>query len=206
MMNLKFKSGLLLILISLQATQVAYAITRCQDADGKWHYGDYATDVCNESKLTELNDRGFIVNEVDAPKTDEELAAAEQEAESQRLKEVQERETREEKERILSIYETEQDIDRQRDNKLNAVQSNIDVHKAYLKSLDANMLRYQEKKVEAKTTASKNRWQGQIDNAIKNKSLYSEELQVLLKQKQIIEMQYEKEKEVYLELKKQVIH
>lgn len=203
-MTLKHILNFFTVLACLLMLQSANAITRCQDAQGKWHYGDYATEACNQSKLTELNDRGVIVNEVDAPKTSEELAAEEQEIERQQQEELRKREEQEERERILSIYETEDDIDRQRDNKLNAVQSNIDVHNAYLNSLDNKLLRFQEKKSAVTTSGAQKRWQDKIDEVEKNKMLYSKEVEVLIEQKQAIEKQYEKEKTLYLQLKQQV--
>ena len=84
----------------------AHAIKKCQDSDGNWHYGDIAVAQCNKSKVTTLNERGFIASEKDAPKTPEELEkeAAEKakaEAEAERIQAEED-----ERVRILIVYET----------------------------------------------------------------------------------------------------
>lgn len=189
--------GLLLVGIA----NPAFAIKKCKDADGKWHYGDVAVQECEHSKITTLNDRGFITDEVPPPKTEQELKI---EAEEQTLLEAEQSQKDaelEEQRRVLSIYETENDIDRQRDNQLNSVQSNIDVHKAYLKGMDTRLLRFQEKKEAATTQPSKDNYQSQIDEAtarIENAKL---ELAALEAQKGDIVEKFAREKKFYKELK-----
>ena len=139
------KSLLLTATLFLALAHPAYAIKKCQDAEGGWHYGDTAEEACSSSKVTTLNDRGFITEQQEAPKTNAELA----DEERARLEEESnlERESIAEKERrrVLNIYETEDDIDRQRDNQLDSVQGNIDVHKAYLNNMKQRVKRHQQK-------------------------------------------------------------
>ncbi len=178
----------------------AHAIKKCKDADGKWHYGDVAVSACKTSKVTTLNDRGFITAEKSAPKTEEELAAEKKaqmsiEAEEKRLEAEQN-----ERNRILSVYETESDIDRQRDNQLNSVDSNIAVHKSYLKAMNAKVIRLQEQLDGAKKW-KKDKLLADIDESKVRIEDSSAELQKLIDQKTQIMEKFATEKETYRTLK-----
>ncbi len=96
----------------------AFAIAKCQDAEGKWHYGDMAAAACDDVKITILNDKGRKIDEVDVPMTDEELRAKKAEEERLELerKQIEKREM--EKKRILAIYPNEESVIRSRDEKL----------------------------------------------------------------------------------------
>ncbi|MEM7359461.1 MAG: DUF4124 domain-containing protein [Pseudomonadota bacterium] len=179
----------------------AQAITKCKDADGKWHYGDVAVEECENSKITTLNERGFITDEQDAPKTEEQLKAEEEEralaeAEKHRLEAEAE-----ERRRILSIYETEEDIDRQRDNQLNSISSNIDVHNAYLKAMDAKVIRYKTKMKEVTAERLIQQYKKQIVEAEERIKSSTIERDSLIAQKAEIMKKFAKEKELYLALK-----
>lgn len=189
-------------LLCLFASSSALAIKKCKDADGKWHYGDVAVAQCNNAKVTTLNDRGFIESELDAPKTAEELSAEQamldkEQAERDRLKAIQD-----ERNRILSIYETEDDIDRQRDNQINSVQSNIDVHKAYLKSLDKRIARTESELAETKGKHLQKKLAKDLESTNVRKLDYTKNLASLEAQKEEIMERFEHEKKLYLELKK----
>jgi len=178
------------------------AIKKCKDAEGKWHYGDVAVRACENSKVTTLDDRGFVESELAAPKTEEELrlekeAMLAEEAEQKRIKAE-----RDERARILSIYENESDIDRQRDNQLNSVQGNIDVHEAYLKGMDSRIARFEKKRSEATAKRIQDNMDKQIVDAQKRKKSSQEELAALKVQKANIVKKFEREKAVYRELKK----
>ena len=186
-----------ILLLPLQS----FAIKKCQDADGKWHYGDVSVDVCSNSDITTLNERGFVSETLDAPKSEEELKAeqeklAAEEAESMRLKEAQE-----EKLRILSIYETEADIDRQRDNQLSSVDGNIKVHEAYLKSMDARIARYEIELSEMKHKTRRKKLEAEIVAAKDRVIESAAELEKLKEQRQGIVERFANEKEIYITLK-----
>lgn len=180
----------------------AHAIKKCQDANGRWHYGDIAVQQCKKSKVTTLNKRGFIKSEREAPKTEEqllkereELAAAEAEAARIRAEE-------DERNRILSVYETEADIDRQRDNQIKSVEGSMAVHKAYVKSLTGKIGRLEKSGANFKGMR-KERHLAEIEEAkakIKNSTL---ELEKLDKQKESIIARFDKEKRIYKEIKDQ---
>ena len=118
---MSYKKISLIFIASVLLSTPVHAIKKCKDANGKWHYGDIAVRDCENSKVTTLSNQGFIKAEKAAPKTADELAAeeaqrAELEAEKQRQEKIDK-----EKTRILSIYETEAAIDRQRENQLYSV-------------------------------------------------------------------------------------
>lgn len=179
----------------------ALAIKKCKDQDGNWHYGDFAEEKCRVSKVTTLNDRGFVQDSIDAPKTDEE-----KKIEAERLKKEQEEaerlaREREEKERILSIYETEADIDRQRDNQLTSVENNIKVHRAYLNQMDSKLERLNNL-IKTGKGKKKARAEAELVAATGRVEEYTEELKKLEIQKKAIAEKFAQEKKLYLELTK----
>ncbi len=186
-------------LLMLSYSVNAVAIQKCKDAEGKWHYGDYAEDKCETSKVTNLNERGFVTDTIDAPKTEEERQI---EAKI-KLKEEQEIAAKEEEEierdRVLSIYEREEDIDRQRDNQLASVEGNIRVHKAYLKQMDSKI-----KRLESKSNGLKGKkaekYAKEIENSKSRVVEFSAELKRLEAQKISISEKFASEKKLYREL------
>lgn len=195
--NLTFIS---VLLVAAVLSAPAHAIKKCKDSEGKWHYGDIAVRACENSKVTTLNDRGFIKSEQAAPKTEAELrleaeTLALEKAEQDRIKAEQD-----ERSRILSIYETESDIDRQRDNQLDSVQSNIDVHTAYLKGMDSRTARFEKKKAETTSNYVKKDMDKKLAEAKVRIKSSQKELAALKQQKDDIVAKFEKEKALYREL------
>ena len=117
-------------------------ITKCQDANGKWHYGDAAAEECENSKWTALNDQGVVVDEKDVPPTAAELRKR-REAEEKARKEA-ERKAREEAEwkRMLSVYDKEEFIIFARDTRLENINAMIQVNHDLLKRLRENLEAY----------------------------------------------------------------
>ncbi|MFT6406882.1 MAG: hypothetical protein ACJAQ6_000292 [Arenicella sp.] len=179
----------------------AHAIKKCQDADGNWHYGDIAVAQCNQSKVTTLNDRGFVESQKDAPKTAEQLQRETDEQSKADSEVALIRAEEDERIRILSVYETEADIDRQRDNQIGSVNSNIAVHKAYVKSVTAKIKRLETKGAGFKGIR-KTRNVDQITEAQARIQESNAELIKLVEQKTSIMQRFAEEKKVYLELKR----
>ncbi len=194
----------ILILIAMHSVlllQPAFAIKKCQDDQGNWHYGDTAEAACSRSKITTLNDRGFITDQQEAPKTQEELAAEESARTAEEEARVKQEAAEEERQRILSIYETEDDIDRQRDNQLDSVQSNIDVHTAYLKSMESLVARDKSKLAGLENDAEKKALNQKIGNAYQRIMASQAELAELEVTKQRIKDRFAKERDLYLSYK-----
>ena len=53
-------------------------IKKCQDAAGRWHYGDTADEECSKSKVIEMTDKGIQTREIAAPLSASELRQREQ--------------------------------------------------------------------------------------------------------------------------------
>lgn len=116
-------------------------IKKCQDAAGKWHYGDSAAEECAKSKVTEISETGIKKKEIAAPPTEQEIR--EREARKDELE--QERKLAEEKRRrdelLLSTYGHEDDIAYTRDRKLAQLESAVKASEDTLKSLRAALVR-----------------------------------------------------------------
>lgn len=116
-------------------------IKKCQDAQGKWHYGDNVEAFCAKSKITVINDRGLKVKEIEAPLTGEQLQAREQkqaqaEEAARRDKEQQQRDRQ-----LLATYTSASDIAQMRDRRLADLDAQIRASEETLKTLRATLAR-----------------------------------------------------------------
>jgi len=172
MPNLKLQFAGLVLFLSpavLFFSVSAHAISKCQDADGKWHYGDNAASICGDARITIIDDRGRKIDEVPPPMTVEEFNALEAE-EKRKAAEERENAKRElEKRRILAIYPREESIIRARDERLKGMDNNIRVQEALLDDmrLDMKVLESKEMpedpKARAKRESQINSQQASID-------------------------------------------
>lgn len=107
------------------ASVSAQTIKKCQDVNGKWHYGDHAAEECERARITELDESGTQLKHIKAPPTQEELDAKmrmdEKLAEQQRM----DREQKALDQRLLATYENAASISRTRDALLSAIDSVI---------------------------------------------------------------------------------
>ncbi|MEO0369620.1 MAG: hypothetical protein AAF197_12695 [Pseudomonadota bacterium] len=193
----------IMILVLAAVSSPALAIKKCQDAEGNWHYGDIAVAACKNSKITTLNERGVVESERAAPKTAEQLAQeAEQQSKEQETAE-QERQAREHRARILSIYETEDDILRQQDNQLYSVQSNIDVHLAYIDSMKDRIERNQDKLIDTTSNFAVTKLEEDIDYAEQRIIESETQLVELRAQRELVKEKFTEELKMYRELKRE---
>ena len=115
---------ILLALFFVFPTSADTTIKKCQDADGKWHYGDHAAFECEQSaRITEIDEEGQKVREIEAPPTQEELdakrRAEEQTSEQEAAEAVQARLDQ----RLLVTYDSSESILQTRDALLAAIDS-----------------------------------------------------------------------------------
>ncbi|MFT4629186.1 MAG: hypothetical protein ACI9WC_000394 [Arenicella sp.] len=191
---------LLLMLIGVSNFSAA-GIKKCQDLDGNWHYGDSAVKSCENSKITTLTKRGFIDAEQSPPKTRMQKLEELEQAEFLLKKEAQEKDIADDRFRILSIYETEDDIDRLRDAQLNSAASKIDVHSAYIKGMKSRIGRNEVKLSQLKTAPAKKEMNNKIAQAkIRMADSVAERKELLANREEII-LRFAREKEMYLKLK-----
>lgn len=119
------------------ATQESGKIRKCQDATGKWHYGDTASEACAKSKITVLSEQGIAKREIAPPPTEADLQQrAELKAQEERAKEQAKQD-----ELLLSSYAHEADVLYVRDRKLSQIESSIKASEETLKSLRAALTR-----------------------------------------------------------------
>lgn len=133
-----------LLLLPTLAPAEGPTIKKCQDATGKWHYGDSASAACSQSKVTIMSEQGVAKKEIAAPLSEAALKRREeQEEESMKVKEQAKQD-----ELLLATYANEADITYIRDRKLAQVESVI---RASLDTL--NPLRKTLERLDAQATA-----------------------------------------------------
>lgn len=116
----------LLLILAVATATTAYAKTyRWVDENGRVHYGDRIPAKYAQQQVQTLNQRGVVVDEKNAPKTAEELAAEqaqrEADAEAKRRQEEQNRYDQ----FLLSTYSTQDQILQRRDDQLAILDSRI---------------------------------------------------------------------------------
>ena len=183
--------------VTLLVTNNAFAVAKCQDADGKWHYGTSVSSKCAQSEITKLNDRGVVKEKVAAPKTDKELAAEKANAEAEEKKRLVEKEENDHKNRILSIYETEEDIERIRQNNLRSLNQQMVLHNAYANSLKENQVLKRKKSTETSNVALRKKLikeAGEMDAEIAESKQSSLKIAEKIK---LVNIEYDQELELF---------
>ena len=130
-----------------------YPISKCQDENGKWHYGDNAASVCGNARITIMDDRGRKVDEVAPPMTVEEFNALEAEEIRKAAEDKLEAKRQQERRRILAIYPREESIIRARDERLKGMDNNIRVQEELMDDMRLDLKALEAKKVPADATA-----------------------------------------------------
>lgn len=116
-------------------------IKKCQDAAGKWHYGDNAAEGCAKSKITEISQKGIKKKETAAPLTEQELRERELRKDELEFERKQTEGQKRRDELLLSTYGHENDISYTRDRKLAQLENSIKASEETLKSLRAVLAR-----------------------------------------------------------------
>ena len=121
-MKVIFKTIFVGLCVSLAVSTSSYSqkIAKCQDENGKWHYGSSNLHRCADSQdITTFNDRGVLLNKEKRIKTGEELATEKAKNEQLSIELERQRKAQLERDRILTVYENEQDIETARQKKIN---------------------------------------------------------------------------------------
>ncbi len=146
-------------------------IKKCQDAQGRWHYGDRADEECAQSRITEINQRGIPVREIAAPLTPEQIREREQQKQGQQEEQKRAEEQARRDRVLLATYGSEDDITQTRDRKIAEIDVQIRASEDTLKALHAALARYQQQaategrgggKPAAATAAGITKTEGQI--------------------------------------------
>lgn len=94
-------------------------ITKCKDTNGVWHYGDFAADNCAaDSDVTEMNQHGVRVK-VDQATPDLRDSATLSEVSRRKQEQLRkEQQARDRDNRLLSMYESVDDLIEKRDKRV----------------------------------------------------------------------------------------
>jgi hypothetical protein len=179
-------------------------IQKCQDAAGKWHYGDQAAVECSKSKIEVISDQGVRKKTIAAPPTAAELADRE------RRKDEIERDQRaaEDKEKrdkiLLQTYAVEDDIILVRDRKLSQVEATIKGSEETLKALRGTLVRMETQK-QSETEKNDKKGLELTEKNIKQTNAQVTRIEALVSQKrqeqENLKKQYADELTRYRELK-----
>ena len=206
--------SLLLIALSAATLPTAHAddkkgvrIKKCQDAAGKWHYGDSASEECARSKVIEIDTRGIQRKEIAAPLTEAELKAREQnrEQEEKARKLVEDQLRRDQQ--LLATYALEEDIILTRDRKISEVEVQIRAGQETLVSLRSSLERLKAQAAEEQRT-SKAVLPQTAKTIAKNESQiakHEERIESLKKEQEAMRSQYETELMRFRELKRKPV-
>jgi len=169
----------------------AQSITKCQDEEGNWHYGDFAAEACAEQgTVTEIDERGRTVRETQPPPTADELEAAEAAQRAQRERAEREAREREANQRLLRTYDSAQDIIDARDARLEAIDNELAGHRLFRGDLEDEKARLLEGSADPDRLR---RIEAQIEQ-------YDEAIRGLKQERRAMKERYNKELERYREL------
>lgn len=140
-----------ILMVALMGPAMAQQIKKCQDADGNWHYGNFADEACSDSAVDELHETGVTIGTDLPPPSDEEVQRQARMDEAKKMQEEFGEEQRKRDLEVLRIYGNEQTIVATRDRKLAAIDNNIDVTRQIkagtMKDIDKLLKMKQTKKV-----------------------------------------------------------
>jgi hypothetical protein len=157
--------------ISTTAMQAQAAIRKCQDADGNWHYGEYADSACAiSSDVSTVNQNTGAISTKKRPPTAEELEAARiKKKEAAQKKAARKKQIAKDKS-LVKIYGSEEIIISARDRKLAAIDNSVNITRqlksGVQKDIESLKKRKKSKKVDA-LIAERHRAVKSYDNAIK---------------------------------------
>jgi len=179
-------------------------IKKCQDAAGKWRYGDSADEECARSKVIELDARGIQRKEIAAPLTEAELKAREQnrERDEQARKQIEEQQRRDQQ--LLATYAIEDDIILTRDRKISDIEAQIRASQETLKSLRTSLARLQAQAAEELRTGKQVTPQTAktISNNEAQIAKHEAHVEKMKKDQETMRAQYQTELERFRELKR----
>ncbi len=173
-------------------------IKKCQDASGKWHYGDIAAEECARSRITEMDQRGLKVREHDVPPTREEVEARDAAEARRQAAERLAEERRQFENRLLATYDSEQSIIQARDQRVAAIDKAIKENEEYMAKLDQE-LRVLEKR--AKRKPRDERVQRQIDLLNTRIAEYERSIEDRLRDRDQVIARYDKDLAQYRDIR-----
>lgn len=130
------------LIISLPAAgQAKEKIQKCQDAQGRWHYGEHAAAECAPDKtITTIDERGQTLRKQGPPPTVEELKVRADEAARKREVDRQTAAARAADSQLLHSYDSEEALIQARDSQLNSMDAQIRGNRKLLESRHAQRM------------------------------------------------------------------
>lgn len=128
-------------LVAAEGAETGKTIKKCQDATGRWHYGDTASAACATSKITVMSDEGVTKRVIAAPPTEQELREREANQEAQEAAKKKADDQAKKDALLLSSYGVEDDITYIRDRKIAQIEATIKASEQTLAPLRAALTR-----------------------------------------------------------------
>ena len=141
-MRIKFLSIMVLSAISILFLQnsIGAGIKKCQDEDGKWHYGDFADEACAaRAEVTKLSQKGQVLGVDKPPPTQEELEKKNKAKRDATAKAAREKQQRQKDLSLLQIYGSEEVIVSTRDRKLESIDNNLEVTRQLKQGIESDL-------------------------------------------------------------------
>jgi hypothetical protein len=129
-------------ILSLTASSVSAQEARiycCDDANGRKVCGDFVPKECERRAYEERDNKGYVVNKIEAPLTPEQQARRAAEAEKKLADEKNKADERRRNLALLSTYASERDIDAARDRSLREVDKLIKEAEAAVANAEKNL-------------------------------------------------------------------
>lgn len=182
------------------------SIKKCQDATGKWHYGDTAADECAKSKVTVITEKGTTKSVIAAPPTEEELKAREAQRETIEAEQARAAERARKDTLLLSTYGVEDDIIYIRDRKIAQVEASIKASEETLKPLRAALARMEAQAAdEGKDAKAAEATAKNIEMTRNQIARHEGAIAAKRQEQEVLRKQYTEELERYRELKKKSV-
>jgi len=119
---------------------IGAGIKKCQDEDGKWHYGDFADEACAaRAEVTKLSQKGQVLGVDKPPPTQEELEKKNKAKRDATAKAAREKQQRQKDLSLLQIYGSEEVIVSTRDRKLESIDNNLEVTRQLKQGIESDL-------------------------------------------------------------------
>jgi hypothetical protein len=182
------------------------SIKKCQDATGKWHYGDTAADECSRSKVTVITEKGTTKSVIAAPPTEQELKEREAQRETIEAEQASAVERARKDTLLLSTYGVEDDIIYIRDRKIAQIEASVKASEETLKPLRAALARMEAQAAdESKDTKAAEATAKNIEMTRDQIARHEGAIAAKRQEQEALRKQYADELERYRELKKKSV-
>ncbi len=172
----------------------------CDDTNGRKVCGDFLPEACQGRAYEERDNRGFVVKQVEAPLTEEQLAR--REAELARKEEAKKKAAEERRRTLalLSTYSNEKDINSARDRALAEVEKNMKQSQARLEDANKKKLKLDAEKEFYKGKAMPDSLKAQVRENEKEINAQQAAVDGRVKDMEDIRNRFAEERKRYLEL------